>query len=104
MKVENNIYIPITINSITSYNNQINADVYYSSLLPLHINDYKTKFLYRSNKYFDLLHDDKFHILNIRNINNRYLNIEKNIKITVSTEVKKGDIVLVEDKNFSGVI
>jgi len=104
MKVENKIYIPITINSITSYNNKINADVYYSTLLPLHINDYKTKFLYRSNKHFDLLHDDKFHILNIQNVNNRYLNIEKNIKITVSTEIKNGDIVLVEDKNFSGVI
>jgi len=109
MKVENNVYIPITVNnimsnSITSNNNYIRANVYYSSLLPLNINDYKTKFLYRSNKYFDLLHDDNFYILNIQNTNNRYLDVEKNIRITVSTEVKNGDVILVEDKNFSGVI
>jgi hypothetical protein len=104
MKVENKIYIPITINNIISSNNHMVADVYYSSLLPLHINEYKTKFLYKNNKYFDLLHDDNFHSLNIQNTNNRYLNYEKNIRITVSTEIKNGDIILIEDKNFSGVI
>jgi len=104
MKVENKIYIPITINNIKSINNSIVAHVYYSSALPLHINEYKTKFLYKNDKYFDLLHDDKFQILNIENDHNKYVNSEKNIKISVSTEIKNGDIVLVEDKNFSGVI
>lgn len=99
MQINNTVYIPILINDINIKNNKLYANIYNSSILPNRVDEYIAKFYYLSDKEYDLI-DTKDHIkLNIK--------IDTNYKkrIIVSNEVKKGDIILIEDNDkFGGVI
>ena len=99
MKINNTVYIPILINDINLKNNKFYANIQNSSFLPNRVDEYVAKFYYLNDKEFDLI-DTKDHLsINIK-IDTNYPK-----QIIVSKNIKKGDIILVEDNDkFGGVI
>jgi hypothetical protein len=90
-KFEEKVYVPLIINQINKKNiivkNKFNLFILDS------IEDYKTKFIYINDDFYDLIDDQDI----------RLYNIEQNI-IKISKNTKKNDILLIEDKNkFIGV-
>jgi hypothetical protein len=96
MKIEKKIFVPLTINKISNYNNKINIDINSTMYIPNSINNYLTKFVYFDPKFYDLVMIDD--LIKVKLL---YENSKKNISLPNNISV--GDIILVEDNDkFNG--
>ena len=96
MKIEKKIFVPLTINKISNYNNKINIDINPTMYVPYSINNYLTKFVYFDPKFYDLVMIDD--LIKVKLL---YENSKKNISLPNNISV--GDIILVEDNDkFNG--
>jgi hypothetical protein len=92
LKFENKVYVSLIINQISNKNiiikNKFNLFILDS------IENYKTKFMYVNDDFYDLI-DEKD--IKLYKIERHYIKIYKNLE--------KNDILLIEDKNkFQGVV
>jgi len=97
MKIENNIFIPVVVKNINKINNIRYIDTYQSCPLPLWAHKFKPKYYYKNEHYFDIVQDEDIILTNIK-LDSMYR------KIKIVKYIKEGDILLIEDKDRTGVI
>jgi hypothetical protein len=97
MKIENNIFIPVVVKNIKKINNIKYIDTYQSCSLPLWAHKFKPRYYYKNEDFFDIVQDEDIILTNIK-LDSMYR------KIKIVKYIKEGDILLIEDKDRTGVI
>ena len=92
LKYDNKVYIPLIVNRIDY--KIINVKNQSHTYIPNSLENYRSKFIYINNNFYDLIDEKDTKLFKIDN---------KNIKI--DKQIKKNDIILIEDTDkFYGVI
>ena len=93
VKFDNKIYVPLIVSQINNYNKNILIKNQFNLYILDSIENYKTKFVYVNDDFYDLI-DEKD--IKLYKIERHFIKISKN--------TNKNDILLIEDKNkFHGV-
>jgi hypothetical protein len=91
LKYDNKVYVPLIVNKIDY--KIINIKNQSHTYIPNTIKNYKSKFIYINNDFYDLIDERD---LKFFKIDNKTFNLDK--------EIKRGDIILLEDaEKFYGL-
>jgi hypothetical protein len=94
LKFEEKIYVPLIIYEINNYNKNISVKNKFNIFILDSVDNYKSKFIYINDDFYDLINDSD---IRLYKIHNNFIKISK--------DIRKYDVLLIEDKHkFTGVI